>query len=131
MSGYNSVLALRRLEADVDALGFMLCNPKHGNWGGDDFSDRVAIKPKDADSLPIYTRDAELFVGTLEQLKIWIQGVAWARQYDMMLKLSDDKKRTKKEADERARQIARQLVANQKKFITELKKDHTLKEKSK
>jgi hypothetical protein len=125
MAGYQAVLSLRRLEQDVDALGFMLCNPKHGNWGGDDFSDRVAVKPKDADSLPIYTRDAELFVGTLEQLKIWIQGVRWAREYDMMLKLSDDKKRTKKEADERARQIARQLDADQKKFITELKKDHT------
>ena len=121
MSGYNAVLSLRRLEADVDALGFMLSAPKHGNWGGDDFNDRVAIKPKDADSLPIYTRDAELFVGTLEQLRVWLQGVRWAREYDMMLKLSDDKKRTVKEDAERARQFS----AKQKKLLEELKKDHT------
>lgn len=121
MSGYNAVLSLRRLEADVDALGFMLCAPKHGNWGDDDFSDRVAIKPKDADSLPIYTRDAELFVGTLEQLRVWLQGVRWAREYDMMLKLSDDKKRAVKEDAERSRQFS----AKQKRLLDELKKDHS------
>lgn len=120
MSGYNAVLSLRRLEADVDALGFMLSAPKHGGWGDNEFNDRVAIKPKDADSLPIYTRDAELFVGTLEQLRVWLQGVRWAREYDMMLKLSDDKKRAVKEDAERSRQFS----AKQKKLIDELKKDH-------
>jgi len=120
MSGYNSVLSLRRLEADADKLGFMLCAPRHG-WGSDDFNDRVAIKPKDADSLPIYTRDAELFVGTLEQLRVWMQGVQWAREYDMMLKLSDEKKRAVKEDAERARQFS----AAQRKLLDELKKDHS------
>lgn len=113
MAGYQAVVSLRRLEEDVDKLGFMLCAPKSG-WGGDDFNDRVAIKPKDADSLPIYSRDAELFTGSLEQLRIWIQGVHWARTYDMMLKLSDEKKRAVKEDHERGRQL-----------IVKLKKDHT------
>ena len=125
MSGYNAVISLRRLEADVDALGFMLCAPKTG-WGNDDFADRVAIKPKDADSLPIYSRDAELFTGTLEQLRVWLQGVAWARQYDFMLKISDDKKRVKKEDEERARQFS----AKQKQLLEVLKKDYTKKEES-
>lgn len=113
MSGYNAVLSLRRLEAEVDKLGFMLCAPKSG-WGSDDYDDRVAIKPKDADSLPIYSRDAELFTGSLEQLRVWVQGVQWARQYDMMLKLSDEKKRKTKEDHERGRQL-----------IAKLQKDHT------
>jgi hypothetical protein len=126
MSGYQSVVALRRLEADVDKLGFMLCAPKHGNWSGNDYDDRVAIKPKDADSLPIYSRDAELFTGSLEQLRVWLQGVNWAREYDMMLKLSDEKKRTVKEDQERARQFS----AKQRRLLEELKKDHTEKEKS-
>lgn len=126
MSGYQSVIALRRLEADVDKLGFMLCEPKHGNWSGNDYDDRVAVKPKDADSLPIYTRDAELFTGSLEQLRIWLQGVRWARDYDMMLKLSDEKKRAVKEDQERARQFS----AKQRQLLEELKKDHTTKEKS-
>lgn len=121
MSGYNAVLSLRRLEAEVDKLGFMLCAPKHGNWSGNDHDDRVAVKPKDADSLPIYTRDAELFTGSLEQLRIWLQGVQWARDYDMMLKLSDEKKRSAKEDAERARQFS----AKQKQLLDELKKDHS------
>lgn len=119
MSGYQAVLALRRLEEDVDKLGFMLCAPKSG-WGGDDFDNLVAIKPKDDEALPIYSRDAELFKGTLEQLQVWIKGVRWAREYDMMLKLSDDKKRAVKEDAERSRQFS----AKQKKLLNELKKDH-------
>jgi hypothetical protein len=113
MAGYQAVVSLRRLEADVDKLGFMLCAPKSG-WGSDDFGERVAIKPKDADSLPIYSRDAELFTGSLEQLRVWVQGVQWARSYDEMLKLSDEKKRAVKEDHERGRQL-----------IVKLKKDHT------
>jgi hypothetical protein len=114
MAGYQSVLALRVLEHEVDKLGFMLCAPKSSGWGDSDFDDRVAIKPKDADSLPIYNRDVEIYTGTLEGLRIWLQGVRWAREYDMMLKLSDDKKRKTKEDHERGRQL-----------IAKLQKDHT------
>lgn len=120
MAGYQSVLALRRLEAEVDELGFMLCNPKTG-WGGDDFNNLTGIKPKDDDALPIYARDAEMFRGTLEELRVWVRGVQWAREYDRMLKVSDDKARTKKEDAERARQFS----VKQKQLLEELKKDHT------
>ena len=120
MAGYQAVLALRRLEEEVDKLGFMLCAPKSG-WGGDDFDNLVAIKPKDENALPIYSRDAELFKGTLEELRVWVRGVQWAREYDMMLKLSDGKKRAVKEDAERARQFS----AKQKKLLDELKKDHS------
>jgi len=113
MAGYQAVLALRRLEEEVDKLGFMLCDPKTG-WGGDDFNNLVGIRPKDADALPIYARDAELFRGTLEELRVWVKGVHWARDYDRMLKISDDKKREKKEDEERGRQL-----------IVKLKKDYT------
>lgn len=109
MAGYNAVLELRRLEADLDSLGFMLCNPKHGNWSSDNYSDRAGVKPKDADALPIYSRDAELFTGTLEQIGTWLIGVKWAREYDMMLRLSDEKKRAKKEDDYRHAQMLRNL----------------------
>lgn len=113
MSGYKTILLLRRLEKDLDQLGFVLEAPRSG-WSDTDFDDRVAIIPKDENALPIYTRDAEIFTGTLENLRIWLQGVQWARQYDEILKLSDEKKRTKKEDDERGRQL-----------IAKLKKDHT------
>ena len=110
MSGYNSVLELRRLEADLDRLGLMLCSPKHGSWSGDDYSDRAGVKPKDAEALPIYARDAELFTGSLEQIRVWLIGVKWAREYDMMLRLSDEKKRAKKEDQYRHASMLRELA---------------------
>jgi hypothetical protein len=65
--------------------------------------------PKDHDSLPIFSRDAELFVGSLERLEDWLHGVRWAREYDMMLRLSDEKKRSAAEQKERNRQLMRTL----------------------
>jgi hypothetical protein len=103
MAGYNAVLELRRLEKAVEELGFMLSSPRSGSWG--DAGDKVSLKPKDANSVPIYARDAEVFTGTLEQLQVWVRGVVWAREYDSMLKLSDEKKRSRKEQDERNRQL--------------------------
>ena len=50
-----------------------------------DFGDVVAVKPKDEVSLPVYSRDAEIFIGTIEDLEQWLRGVEWARKYDNML----------------------------------------------
>lgn len=96
MAGFNSVLELRRLEADLDRLGLVLCAPRHGNWASD-LGDRAGVKPRDINALPIYARDAELFVGTLSEIRVWVEGVRWARNYDSMLKISSDKKRSNKE----------------------------------
>lgn len=107
MTGYNDIIRLRRIEKELDELGFVLCEPKHG-WNSGDMN-YVSIKPKDKNALPIYSRDAELFTGTLEQLNLWLRGVEWARQYDMMLKLSDEKKRERKEQDVRNKQLVQLL----------------------
>jgi hypothetical protein len=101
MAGWSTIQRVRRLEAAVDNLGFKFKQPKHGDWERQEQS--LSLVPKDADSLPIYSRDAELFVGTLEGLETWLQGVRWAREYDMVLRLSDEKKRARKEQDERNR----------------------------
>lgn len=103
MSGYNAILKVRRLEKECDELGFMMCHPRHYN--SVEYGQLVAIKPKDHDSLPIYNRDAELFIGTLEQLEVWLKGVEWARQYDQLLRLSNTKKRERKEQDQRNRNL--------------------------
>jgi hypothetical protein len=103
MSGYNAILKVRQLEKECDELGFMMCHPRHYNSG--DWGQLIAIKPKDSDSLPIYNRDAELFIGTLEQLEVWLKGVEWARQYDELLRLSNTKKRERKEQDQRNRNL--------------------------
>lgn len=109
MSGYQTVLEVRRLEADLDKLGLMMCYPKHGGWGSSSREDYVAVKPKDTESLPIYSRDAELFCGTLRDLRSWLIGIEWARSYDMLLRLSDEKKREKREQAVRNENLLRRI----------------------
>ena len=106
MAGYRQILEIRRLETRIAELGFMFC---HSRSHGIEDGDTVALKPKDADSLPIYSRDAEVFVGSLTDLQYWLRGVEWAREYDRMIKISDDKKRARKEQDLRNRQLVKTL----------------------
>ena len=108
MSGYNTIRMIHHLEKECDELGFKIASPKHGHYLHE-YGDVISVVPKDSNSLPVYSRDAELFVGTLEDLRIWLRGVEWARSYDMMLRLSDDKKRKRKEQDELNRQLVKRL----------------------
>ena len=107
MSGWNTIQRIRRIEEKIDKLGFKFKQPKHGDWERQEQS--LALVPKDADALPIYSRDAELYIGSLEQLETWLHGVEWARNYDMMMTLSNDNKRAKAEQKERNRQLMRTL----------------------
>ena len=107
MAGWNTIERIRRIEQQIDALGFKFAKSKHNDWSEDHGA--LSLVPTDADSLPIYNRDAELFVGSVERLEDWLAGMRWARDYDRMIKLSDDKKRARKEQDERNRQLARTL----------------------
>jgi hypothetical protein len=107
MAGWNTIERIRRVEEQVDKLGFKFSKSKHSDWTEDHGA--LSLVPKDQEALPIYSRDAELFVGSLERLEDWMAGVRWAREYDMMLRLSDDDKRAKAEQKERNRQLMRTL----------------------
>ena len=107
MSGWNTIERIRNVEKRIDELGFKFSKSKHSDWSDDHGA--LSLKPKDPDALPIYSRDAELFIGSIERLEDWLAGVQWARDYDMMLKLSDDKKRAAAEQKERNRQLMRTL----------------------
>jgi len=107
MSGWNTIQRIRNIEEQVDKLGFKFSKSKHSDWTEDHGA--LSLVPKDHEALPIYTRDAELFVGSLERLEDWMSGVRWAREYDMMLRLSDEKKREAAEQKERNRQLMRTL----------------------
>lgn len=112
MSGYETYMRYQRIEAEAKALGFRLGNPKHGNWGrADEFGDRdvVALFPAD-EALPVYSRDAEIFSGTFSQVQTFLHGWTRAQSYDMMLRLSDAKKRKKAEE----REVERQRLAIEK-----------------
>jgi hypothetical protein len=107
MAGWNTIERIRRIEEAVDKLGFKFSKSKHSDWSEDHGA--LSLVPKDHEALPIYSRDAELFVGSLERLEDWLHGVRWAREYDMMLRLSDDKKRVKAEQKERNKNLMRTI----------------------
>lgn len=107
MSGWETIQRIKRVEEEIDKLGFKFAKSKHSDWS--DNHGALSLKPKDPDALPIYSRDAELFIGTVERLEDWLAGVRWAREYDMMLKLSDDNKRIKAEQKEKNRILMRMI----------------------
>jgi hypothetical protein len=112
MSGFEAILKIRRLERECDELGLMFCQSKHGSYYG---GDAVALKPKDEASLPVYSRDAEVFLGTIAELEVWLRGIQWARQYDrMVFGVKHDKTRERKEQDERNRQLMTMIKGEEK-----------------
>lgn len=106
MSGWNQIQQVRKLEERADKLGLKFTAYRHDDRHGEN----VALVPKDQDALPIYCRDAEMFVGSLEGAAYWMQGVMWAREYDRMnTDRNLDKKRERKEQDERNKQMVKIL----------------------
>lgn len=103
MSGWNTIQRMKRIEQQVDDLGFKFAKSKHSDWTEDHGA--LSLVPKNQEALPIYSRDAELFVGSLERLEDWLAGVRWAREYDMMLRVSDNNKRARKEQDVRNKSL--------------------------
>ena len=106
MTGWNTIKQIRTLEERALMLGMKFAQYRHN----DPNEDNVALIPKDQDSLPIYTRDAILFAGSLEGAGKFMQGVLWAREYDRMtVDRNLDAKRVRKEQDERNRQVLKTL----------------------
>lgn len=121
MSGYSTYTRWQRIEAQAKQLGFRLGNPNsRSGWSTHENGDMVALYP-DGEALPIWTRDADIFTGTFGQVEVFLAGWARAQQYDMILRLSDDKKRKKYEDRERARQAEQRKREEQKKMLEVLR----------
>lgn len=103
MSGYNTVRLVHRVEESSDNLGLRVCQTRHEDRGS--FGSTVTLKPKDTESLPIFSRDAEIFQGTLEEVLHFLRGIEWAREYDAMLKVSSVESRKRKEQNVRNKQL--------------------------
>ncbi len=109
MSGWHSIQEVRKIEEQVTKLGFKFGKPRHaGGMMDPGYQDMVSLMPGE-ECLPIYNREAEIFTGTLAQVRTWLQGVDWARNYDAMHKISTDDKRMAAEQKERNRQLMRTL----------------------
>ena len=106
MAGWAAIKQIRELEDRAHTLGMKFAPYRHD----DRYGDHVALVPCYQDSLPIYTRDAILFAGSLEGAAQFMQGIMWARDYDrMVVDRNIDAKRVRKEQDERNRQLLKTL----------------------
>jgi len=104
MSGYDTIVKLHALEQRVDRLGFRMGHPTYGNYQ-QEFGDVVSLFPKE-DALPVYSRDAELFSGTLEGMEIWLNGWEKLQQYyRMLMDKNFEKQVLRKEQDYRNQQL--------------------------
>jgi hypothetical protein len=83
---WDDLQKLERLQHRLKNLGYVMRQAKHS------FGDYlIGVYPLD-DKLPIYSRDAELFTGTIEMIDVWIRGACHKHEYLTMLKAVDDKK---------------------------------------
>jgi hypothetical protein len=102
MSGWNQIKQVRELEEQALRLGMKFAPYRHDDYK----ADNVALVPWGQESLPIYTRDAILFAGSLEGAAYFMQGILWAREYDRMtVDKNLDPKRVRKEQDLRNKQL--------------------------
>lgn len=115
MAGYNMVRKIHELEKTLEDMGMAWGFEKYGGFGRES-SDLVAVFPS-TDGLPLYTRDAQLFCGTIDEVSTWLKGIAWAREYDRIMRVSDEKKRDRKEQDLRNHQLMQVLREQEKKQV--------------
>lgn len=106
MTGFTFIQKLRDMEQQCSDLGFQITKCRYyASYDSND--DVISLSPKDANSLPVYSRDAEVWVGSLEDLESFLEGVRWARTYDKLIRVSDEKRRERRESIVRTERMIR------------------------
>ena len=100
MAGYKTYLSLKSTEEQANSFGFRLAHSKYGCRD----EDTIALFPKD-DILPIYARDAEIYCGTLMQIRSFLAGIQHRDEYLKMIKATSEKKIETVEQQERERRL--------------------------
>jgi hypothetical protein len=109
--GWDDLERMKRVEARANALGFELSDDG-GHWITEGSFKSIYVKPLD-DLLPIYSRTANFFIGSIEHIESWLDGIEWARHYDDLLKVSNVKKRIKQEDRVREQHLMKTLKTGQ------------------
>lgn len=81
---WNDMQLLKRVEDRLKFLGYQMTSSR---WG----TGEIGVQPLD-DKNPLYSRDAQVFSGTVEQIACWIKGVEHQYDYLKMLKATSEKK---------------------------------------
>lgn len=104
MAGYALIRKIKYLEEQLDKLGMRwAASSRYG-----DAEETLTVMPKEG-CMPHYARNAELFTGTIEGLQIWLQGIDWARRYDIVLGLQTEQRRVRAEQNEHNKQLMKRL----------------------
>jgi hypothetical protein len=99
--GIDMIERIDRVRELAEFFGFRLGRRQHHAFT-DSGTDVIALYPKD-NRLPVYSRDAYLFVGSLSEVENFLDGIQWARKYDNLIGAMSDKRREQFEAKEVAR----------------------------
>ena len=84
---WNDVQLLNTVVEGLEKIGFKIMPSKYG-YGG---RTSVGVYPLQ-DKNPLYSRDAEVFTGTMEQISCWMRGVSHRNDYLLMLKATTEKR---------------------------------------
>jgi hypothetical protein len=84
---WHDIQKIETLQIRLGKLGYVMRQSKHSYSG----EYNIGVYPLDR-QLPIYSRDAELFSGTVEMIEAWIRGVYHKNEYLLMLKAITDEK---------------------------------------
>lgn len=112
MTGIRTIRLIKELEETAYRCGMKITPPQYSY--GRDYGDTVALMPRD-DELPCYTRDAQLWTGSVEEMYQFFQGLDHARRYYQMLGLVTEEKIAKREQQERNRQLLETIKNAEKK----------------
>lgn len=104
VAGWQLLKNFRDVEARANKIGLKFGPSK---FSGMEF-DTIALVPFN-EHLPIYNREAEVFTGSLQDIDKWLQGITWARNYDDLMKVSNDDKRQTAERKYQQRELLRAI----------------------
>lgn len=106
MIDYNVYYQIKKFEAQAARLGFKIVPYKYSDSTK---SQLISLVPID-EMYPIYTRDAQIFTGTVEELQSFMHGMEWMKKYLTMLSATSDKTIDRKEKDWRNRELMKQMA---------------------
>lgn len=94
MTGYATIQQISKVTDSLANLGLQLTRSRHSCSRESEYD--IAVIPLN-DGVPIYNREVEICVGSLEKISAWLAGVEWAREYDNICGLKSDQRRVKAE----------------------------------
>ena len=105
MASLKKLQQIQAINTQLEAVGMRMANKDtKGAWASISGEDVVVIYPSEK-GLPHYARDAELFIGTLDDVQLWLFGIQWMASYIAMIGVDTGTKRIAKEEAERERQL--------------------------